>query len=272
MQDIPMADEIQETISYLNGNVDYKTYVEKATSKEIKDLEQKLACKRFLGSKEFQGTAKTAIKAYQLSKGNKFETQQEEKTQTVLPRYRPMVPHFGTIGFVISLLLLTGYFFSYQFLGKQELNQDLAKLDKTQIQTNLQSVEQASEKPKILSSNEEGRNTPHPLENLVWEIKLGPASSNISQDTLIDTLSFKEGKFISNILSKEGFSPSKYSIRYKGEGVIVWETMQTKEDGTTVNWYGEFKGNTMKGVLSERPTTGKNQDFSFVSIKYSKEG
>lgn len=283
---VPIAEEIKEITSYLPQGVDYKTYVEKAVLEEVKNLENKLKNSILLGSKAFRDKVYAALEAYKQNKESKTVIQQKKpatpfkdfKARVVFPRYKITMPLLARVSLVILLAFFAGYFYSYMFLGEQQFTTDTvvevvqapAETEKSQIETQLKLAEQQLAKREV----ETAMSQTHPLEDLVWEIQFTPkaVSSEVAGATQKDTLSFKEGKFVSNALMKEGFAPSKYSTRYKEEGVVVWETMQTKKDGTTVNWYGEYNGKVMKGVLSEIPANGKSREFSFVGTRYNREG
>ncbi len=317
MPNIPIADEIQETISCLPANTDYKTYVEKVDSKELKDLEQKLARNRFLGSKEFEQKVKTTLKAYKENKKNKVTAEKVEpaietppaakragvaggvvlqKSPTLssrrlgehIPKNLPRRPArqrlaggfekyqrgllWGSVAVTTLLLLLVGYFYSRQLLWKEEFKvaqeefeQKLTKLEQAQVQPFLPNlVGQAKGKLENLPLEKKVENITNPLEGIVLEIKLGPISSEVSQEAQIDILKFKEGRFVSNILTQEGFGPSNYSLMYKEKGVIVWETMQSGDRGAIASWHGKWDGEVMKGILSQKFPGEEAKTFSFV--------
>jgi len=101
------------------------------------------------------------------------------------------------------------------------------------------------------------------LEGSAWEIELKPASGEgIKKDRLI----FNDGKFNSSSLSEEGFPYSNYSLTYKDDGAVIWETMQTNPKAETANWYGEWKGNRMRGILYQKKA-GEEKNFSFIATK-----
>ncbi len=273
---IPITDEIREIISCLPSNTGYKDYVEKATRRELKDLEQKLARNRFLGAKEFEQKVKTTLKAYKENKKNKVTA---EKVEVVLQKHIPKNLLWGSITVTTLLLLLVGYFYSRQLLwkeefkvAKEEFEQKLTKLEQAQVQPNLPATVsmagvQAKEKPSTLGHvllGKEKRNISDPLEGVVWEVKLGPISSEVSQEPQIDILKFKEGRFISNILTKEGFGPSNYSLMHKEKGVIIWETMQSGDGGAIASWRGKWNGEVMRGVLSQKFPGKEAKTFSFI--------
>ncbi|MDD5454118.1 MAG: transposase [Candidatus Ratteibacteria bacterium] len=292
---IPMADEIQEVLSYLQQGVDYKTYVEKVDLKELKDLEQKLERNRILGSKEFEYRVKTAFKAYKENREKKI-TAEKVVFQKHIPKNLPRRFEkyqrgllWGSVAVSMLLLLLAGYFYSRQLFWKEEFEQKLVELNKPQVHPvdNISGVQPADSidingvQPNVSVSPARPptnglragfaaggismvENITHPLEGIVLEIKLEPISSEVSQNPQRDTLKFKEGKVVSNVLTKEGFGPSNYSLTYKEKGVVVWETMQSGLGGAVASWHGKWNGEVMKGVLSQKFPGEEAKTFSFI--------
>jgi hypothetical protein len=102
------------------------------------------------------------------------------------------------------------------------------------------------------------------LDNTAWQIKFVAGTPFQT----VDTLTFKEGKMVSENLDLNGYKASNYSMT-KETGRVIWETMQTSDTGTG-SWRGEVEAGKMRGVLSLRKKEGEPQDFSFVSLKYVK--
>lgn len=261
---VPITDEVREVLSLLPQKMDYKTYLEEIDSKELKSLKQELARNRFLGSKEFRQRIKTALKAYKENKKKEVAIEKVEVVQRNIPKNL----RWWSVGVTVLLLLLAGYFYNRQLSWKEELRitqkefeQKLTELEQAQVQVQ---VEERSSTPQYVLLGEEKKDMSTPLEGVVWRVKLGPISSESSQDPQIDILKFKEGKFTSNILNKEGFAPSNYSIRYKEKGVIIWETMQSGNDGAIASWHGKWNGEVMKGVLSRKFPGKEAKTFSFI--------
>lgn len=296
---IPIKDEIREIISCLPSNTDYKDYVEKVTRRELKDIEQKLARNRFLGSKEFEQKVKTTLKAYKENKDNKVTAEEVEPVRSdvtsgaggvVLQKRIPKNLLWGSVGVTVLFLIFTGYFYSRQLLWKEELEitqeefyKKLTKFEQAQahpvdsiningVQPNLPATVsmagvQTKEKPttfQYVLLEKEKKNVPDPLEGVVWEVKLGPISPEVLQGSQTDILKFKEGRFVSNILTKEGFDPSNYSVRYKDKGTIIWETMQSGHGGAIASWQGKWNGKVMKGILSQKFPGKEAKTFSFI--------
>ncbi|MFA6216171.1 MAG: transposase [Candidatus Omnitrophota bacterium] len=97
-----------------------------------------------------------------------------------------------------------------------------------------------------------------------WDIKLIPITGG---SEAVDTLNFKNGKFISAKLSSSGFVSSNYSVTIESNGKLIWETMQSSGE-STASWHGELQENRMSGILSLRQKDLAAQDFSFISIGY----
>ena len=104
------------------------------------------------------------------------------------------------------------------------------------------------------------------LDNTEWGIKVTPLT--YKGDSFTDTLTFKNGKFISAKFFQQGFKSTNYSVAEEGNK-IVWETIQTKGD-TSLSWRGELEKDKMQGILS-LCTQGQTQDFSFISVRYRKK-
>ncbi len=104
------------------------------------------------------------------------------------------------------------------------------------------------------------------LNNMEWKIKLSPIGDTNAQG-YEDTLLFINNKFSSEKLESEKFPVSNYTVSIKGEDIIIWETMQTSEDGGLAFWRGELENNVMRGVLSMRLDEKTHMDFSFYSIQ-----
>lgn len=81
-----------------------------------------------------------------------------------------------------------------------------------------------------------------------------------------DILTFSEDKLSSKNLSSNGYPISNITVTVQENGTIIWETMQTKENGDMAFWRGELEGEAMRGVLSLQPVKGSVQDFSFTNV------
>jgi len=102
------------------------------------------------------------------------------------------------------------------------------------------------------------------LEGTQWLLDLTALSATGKAKPQKDTVNFESQKVSSERLLKAGYPQSNYTLTIGGDGIPVWETMQTKEGEGVVFWRGELHGSIMRGVLSKHPVEGAAEDFSFV--------
>ena len=115
---------------------------------------------------------------------------------------------------------------------------------------------------KPISQNDEVRAR---LTGTSWSLELVSLSQNEKGKIQKDTVTFEAHTVSSDRLSKAGFPTSNYSLNIGEDGVAVWETMQAHSEGKGVAfWRGEIHGDTMEGVLSNQPTGGSPEEFSFT--------
>lgn len=98
------------------------------------------------------------------------------------------------------------------------------------------------------------------LEGTTWNLTLSPADETSNAKPKTDTLSFEADKISSEWLSKSGYTPSRYSLTINGSTPVL-DTMQSNEKEGTVLWHAEVVGSSIRGIVSERPKSGKNMDF-----------
>jgi hypothetical protein len=81
-----------------------------------------------------------------------------------------------------------------------------------------------------------------------------------------DVLTFADNHFSSELSGKQGFAPTNYTLSLKDDGSMIWETMQTAENGALVFWRGEIPVDmkAMRGVISKQSAPGQSEDFSFT--------
>lgn len=103
------------------------------------------------------------------------------------------------------------------------------------------------------------------LNGTVWGAELFPTADPKAKKPLKDKLHFEGTRLTSEAMSKEGYPPSNFSLAIGGDGVIVWETMQTKEGAGVAFWRAEVQGETLRGILSKHPTEGAPIDYSFTA-------
>lgn len=102
-----------------------------------------------------------------------------------------------------------------------------------------------------------------------WTIYLTAAGAKKAKSET-DVLTFSEGKLTSKNLSSKGYPTSNITVTVQDNGTIIWETMQTKENGDMAFWRGELEGQIMRGVLSLQSEKGGAQDFSFSNVSAGK--
>jgi hypothetical protein len=101
------------------------------------------------------------------------------------------------------------------------------------------------------------------VEKSEWTIELRDMTGK--GEPFTDTISFFDGKFYSSALTTQGYPPTNYTLR-DDSGMLVWETMQSKEGSPVANWRGELNEGKMRGILAKNPAGGgPGQDFSFIS-------
>lgn len=125
-------------------------------------------------------------------------------------------------------------------------------------------LSEAERKRKMIKIAKEG------LNDSVWQIELsqmGITNKKREKKKIKDTLRFKNGRIESDKLVLEGFSATNFTVRIKGDGLVIWETMQRNEEEGIAFWRGELREGLMRGVLSWHVTKGKTRDYSFISKK-----
>jgi hypothetical protein len=101
------------------------------------------------------------------------------------------------------------------------------------------------------------------LNRTEWTVEFSLMSAEKLKKPMHDTLQFDQGKLTSAMLTKDGYTPSNYTLSVGADGVPIWETMQNSEKGTA-SWRGELHGETMSGILSRHGSDGTAQDYSFL--------
>jgi hypothetical protein len=122
---------------------------------------------------------------------------------------------------------------------------------------------------------------PIKLDGKQWEVEMYPSRGTGNEKPILDKLTFRKGKVISERYSKDGFGPTNYTLSLKDDGTTtVWETMQNSSKGT-LSWHGQVKRDTMamRGVVSERPPKAEKSTINYnfggtkwVEVKDELEG
>jgi hypothetical protein len=107
------------------------------------------------------------------------------------------------------------------------------------------------------------------LNNSQWPAELLAMSGEGKKHK--DTLLFKDNRFSSETYAKQGFAATNYTLSVQEDGSMVWETMQTAENGQLVFWRGEISSDmkSMRGVVSKQKAAGESEDYSFVCSEKS---
>jgi hypothetical protein len=105
------------------------------------------------------------------------------------------------------------------------------------------------------------------IDGTSWAVELTPMGGEGKPTK--DTINFAGRQVTSKFLDKHGYGTSNFTLTIGGDGVPVWETMQTKEGEGVAFWRGEFHGDSMRGILSKQMAEGATQDYSFAGRESS---
>lgn len=279
LRTVDLQGEIHEVLGRLKGKA-YQEFVAEVPSGRMETLHKVLHRGGFLGSEEFVERIKGEIHA-RSEKGGKEEEFKEDIKGEIKEEVK--AAPFLHKAFVLAGSTAVLVFGIVTFYLYSE-NSRLAKAYKIVMQEREVMVQQGEEEIKEgliaqLATLEEAKEvkklkapvrtqlTSLNLDGSVWEIKLILTSRQGSEVIYEDKLVFENGKVTSYRLSSSGYPRSNYSVTVRDDGTLIWETMQTRQDGRTATWYGEWTDGIMKGILSQRLAEEKSQDFSFVSAR-----
>ncbi|MFH1996844.1 MAG: hypothetical protein ABIJ27_07635 [Candidatus Omnitrophota bacterium] len=126
-----------------------------------------------------------------------------------------------------------------------------------------------SERNRLIEEKREKvKNKKEELDGAVWDIMITPSVDGkmVKPARRADKLTFSNLKVSSEKFFQDGYAATNYSLRFKPGGLVIWETMQSKEGDALVFWRGELRGESMKGIINR---TNQNGDLiealSFVS-------
>jgi len=212
-------------------------------------LHKSLQKKKMLGGQDFIKKIKENIKEKQFS--SREDTRKEER--------KFVFSGVGAItGIILAGFLAIGSFSYYSFnLVEKSFSLPLASQPKTAA-------------VKESYSEEGDYKGLEGAEFLLEVVRINSAGEK--QLVRRDKIMFRDGKFYSQELNNKGFKPSNYTLTRKENGTVVWETMQSTKEGTTISWYGEWNGKVVRGILSQHNSAGKRVDLSFLSKSYSYKG
>lgn len=165
-------------------------------------------------------------------------------------------------GFAVSLLIGCGGGGGEQLAGTaQQSGSSGTKQPKSPNAANVKKPQP----PKVLDNKakpiEDARDA---LDNTEWDVNITSLTEK-KKNSRTDTLRFVDKKFYSVSFDSQGYHISNYSLRIKPDGMIVWETMQTKEGEGVLFWRGEWRNGKMTGVISKQPQEGESESFNFKS-------
>ncbi len=103
------------------------------------------------------------------------------------------------------------------------------------------------------------------INNTQWNITLN--LMGVKGKSREDVLIFEDNRFYAEKTSKEGFNATNYTISPQDNGITVWETMQTAEEGRINFWRGEIAEDmkSMRGIVSKQLPDGTTENYSFLS-------
>jgi len=103
------------------------------------------------------------------------------------------------------------------------------------------------------------------LDNTSWNADIFPIAGGgkVQKDSLI----FSDNKFHAEQFIMKGFGVTNYTLTIKDDGMIIWETMQSADDGKVIFWRGEINQDMteMRGVLSKQNSLEESEEFTFIS-------
>lgn len=95
-----------------------------------------------------------------------------------------------------------------------------------------------------------------PLEETEWQVEITQEGMTLPQ--YVDRLRFKEGKLVSVIFERKGFSASPYTLTAAG----VWKAEQKNDAVGNLTWHGELRGEKMTGTLVLKEPDGKVTNYA----------
>jgi len=235
---------VEEALSLLKGQ-GYADFVRGLAGEEREFIHKRINRGGVLGSEEFIKRVRSEVQAYQAQgQGQKYEVRGRKNYRLV----------FVTAGAILVVIAAAGGIYLLSIKNNlSETNNQIKKLQNLTRETD-----------KSESRKRENRISEE-LRSAQWAVRLVPVSGGREEP---DTLSFRNGKFLSSKLISLGFSDSNYSQSIESSGKLNWETMQTVPGGIA-SWRGEMENGRLRGTLNLRQDGKEPQDFSFVSTGYS---
>ena len=149
-------------------------------------------------------------------------------------------------------------------VGPPQVSREVAPSKKEAVRSLSKERQKKLEAKRLQKEKELLQKKKKALNNTEWDIEIVPIGRKGRKTK--DTLIFKDMKVFSKNLKNKKFSPTNYSLHLNQDGTLVWETMQTNQDGKIVFWRGEVTSDMrfMRGIITF-PDEEKNKDFSFKS-------
>jgi hypothetical protein len=268
-----MQEEVEEVFRQLKGREDVlQSFTENGDPKELRDFNKLLHKKRILGSAAFEDRIKDQI-----------DEAVEEQQKAQAPKKANVL--YLVLGSAVIFVLAIGTAYMYnhsrglrdqyiETIAHYQATLEMLRNQANQALTQDQDVEQYLWKIRLTEraieelkrEKEELMMARQRIEGFTWRIKFdqirGPKESFLEHDTI-----FFEGEKLNSVnLKRQGYKSTKYVKRKLTNGNLGWETVQANETGETVQWRGEWDGNTMKGVMSKRSADGTVRDYSFTAV------
>jgi len=241
-----MKAAMEEALGLLK-NQGYADFVSGLSVDEREFIHKRINRGGVLGSEDFVSRVRSEVQAYQAQvPAQKYEVNGRKN-------YRLF---FVTAGAILIVTAASGGI--YLLSVKKDLSETNKQIKKLETMTKEADRSESQKRENRISEE---------LRSAQWEVRLVPVSGG-KEDS--DTLSFRNGKFLSLKLISLGFNDSNYSQTIESDGKLTWETMQSVSGGIA-SWRGEMENGKLRGTLSLRQDGKEPQDFSFVSTGYSKQ-
>jgi len=270
--DPDMVQEIGEVFGYLKGGEsEFERYVSESPASEVAGFKKLIHKKRILGSREFQENIRK-------------KTEEAAKSQSGSNSAgRPKIAYL-ILGLLVTVVSIASgaYFYRQATRLRTALDGTIATYDRTlkmlkrerelairsdgdpekytwKIRLTEKALDELKEeREKVIEAEKE-------LEGRSWNVEVNHIGGPVFVLNDEDTIHFRNNAIWSSSLVELGYPRSNYSKTIHGKE-IVWEAIQTAQDGSMASWHGEWNGAVMKGVLSIKSAGSSPADFSFKSI------
>ncbi len=252
-----MASGITEVLSLLPAG--YDAFLNQIEPETMDRLEHNLE-QRILGSEAFVAQIRSRIKAAQglpTSEPAALPSKQPQVSERPTRKFslRPARAAWAT-GAAVVLLSLT-----------VAVQNRLGSLEET-LGTLAKENESLFKTRGVFAGFESSSSAPAQLTATEWDIRLMPTAAGSASPVAQDRLTFTADKQVSSE-ALVGLGFSSVSMRTGPphlDGTVTWEAMQTNTKGEAVSWRGEWRSNTMRGVMTRHLRGKSPENFSFVGI------